>query len=118
MMYTDSGLQKGLRSILEERGIETAGMRKADIASLLKTHDDFKNQRPWLEEICSSAGHLILFFPKFHPELNWIERYWSDAKRYCRKNCDYTFETLRTVVPQGLEQVDLSSMRKYARKLV
>ncbi len=115
-MQTPEGKQKGLRTILQERGINTEQMLKADMIAVLNSHPDFANQKPWLQEICYEASHLIIFFPKFHPELNWIERYWSIAKAYARANCDYTFETLKSTVPQALDHVGVQTMRRYARK--
>jgi hypothetical protein len=54
--------------------------------------------------------------PKFHCEFNWIERYWGAAKKYTRRNCNYTWDRLMETVPHALNSVSLSSMRKFARK--
>ena len=35
----------------------------------------------------TSARQLCIFLPKFHCELNWIERFWGAAKKYARKHC-------------------------------
>jgi hypothetical protein len=87
------------------------------MVEILDEQEDFANQKPWLEEICrKNANHLIEFFPKFHPELNGIERYWSNAKAFARGRCDYTFTSLQTTVPLALNQVEVKSMRAYARK--
>lgn len=115
-MQTADGTQKGLKRILDERGIDTRNLSKADMVAILNRHDDFANQKPWLEEICNASSHLIAYFPKFHPELNWIERYWSNAKAFARSQCDYTFERLKVVVPQALDQVNVVTMRRFARK--
>jgi hypothetical protein len=48
--------------------------------------------------------------------LNWIERYWSNAKAYARSQCDYTFATLKNTVPVALDRIDVETMRRYARK--
>jgi hypothetical protein len=111
-----NGIQKGLKRILEERGIYDANMLKADMIALLDSQPDFAGQKSWLEEICINAGHLSIFFPKFHCEFNWIERYWGEAKKYVRSHCDYTFQGLKEKVPEALDRVSLSHMRKYARK--
>ena len=48
--------------------------------------------------------HKCLFLPKFHCELNWIERMWGASKAYCRANCMYTLQGLRETVPISLSQ--------------
>eukprot|EP01031_Cornospumella_fuschlensis_P026963 gene26963-32577_t len=45
-----------------------------------------------------------------------FERYWGEAKRFARANCDYTFASLQHTVPRALDQVPLSHMRKHARR--
>jgi hypothetical protein len=42
----------------------------------------------------------LQFFPKYHPEFNFIERYWGMAKRYLRERCDYSFKELQPMVPE------------------
>ena len=39
-----------------------------------------------------AQGHCVLFYPKFHCELNFIESYWCQAKWFERENCGYNFE--------------------------
>jgi hypothetical protein len=48
--------------------------------------------------------NLCLFLPKFHCELNWIERYWGAAKKYARRHCGYSPAALRKIVPIALSQ--------------
>ena len=43
------------------------------MARLLSQQDDFKDQLSMLEALITTAGHLCLFLPKFHCELNLIE---------------------------------------------
>lgn len=109
-------LQKGLRTILTERGLWRNGLLKQDALELVRNQPDFKAQKPWLNELVNSAEHEIIFFPKFHCEFNWIERYWGNAKVYARQNCNYTFEGLEQTVPVALDRVSINMMRKFARK--
>ena len=51
-----------------------------------------------------SQRHKCLFLPKFHCELNWIERMWGACKSYCRSHCLYSLQGLRETVPSSLSQ--------------
>jgi hypothetical protein len=68
-------------------------------------------------ELVESANHLVLFYPKFHCELNFIEMYWAQVKRKVRSLCDYSFESLKRTVPEVLDQVgtDVAFIRRIAR---
>lgn len=48
---------------------------------ILYNQPDFMNQKSYLEEVCEARGYEVIFFPKFHPELNCIEQCWGYAKR-------------------------------------
>lgn len=71
-MVTASGKQKGLRTVLQERSVDTSGMLKADMVKKLEAMHDFQHQRSKVEELVNSKGHRAIFLPKFHCELNPI----------------------------------------------
>ena len=54
--------------------------------------------------------------PKFHCELNPIERVWGQAKRYSRAYTNFTMPGLKRILPQALDSVSVTSIRKYFRK--
>ena len=115
-MVLADGKPKGMKIVLEERGIDTSGMKAADMRLVLGNHDDFKHEKTALEHYMQDQGQRAIYLPKFHCELNPIERVWGEAKRYTRSHCDYSFPGLeRTVVP-ALESVKVSTIRKYFRK--
>jgi hypothetical protein len=84
-MTLEDGTPKGLQRVLEERGFDVKDMRakcspvcpweneQCCMARLLSKQDDFANQVSMLEELITNAGHICLFLPKFHCELNPIE---------------------------------------------
>ncbi|CAM9343068.1 unnamed protein product, partial [Ectocarpus sp. 13 AM-2016] len=47
----------------------------------------FKAQLNKVEQIFKEAGHVCIFLPKHHPELNAIERYWGYVKHVLRRHC-------------------------------
>ena len=115
-MILPDGRPKGMKLVLEERGIDTDRMRAADMRLVLGSHEDFKFEKTALEYLLRDNDQRMLFIPKFHCELNPIERVWGETKRYTRAHCDYTFAGLeRTVVP-GLQSVRLDTIRKFFRK--
>ena len=82
----------------------------------MSLQSDFLAQKSALVETIENAGHICIFFPKFHCELNFIECYWEAAKWYTRNNCDYTWSGLQKIVSHALDYVDLITIRRFARK--
>jgi hypothetical protein len=62
---------------------------------ILNLQPDFLAQRSLVQEVIEAVGHLCIFLPKFHFELNFIEFFWEAIKRYLQENCNYTFSTLQ-----------------------
>jgi hypothetical protein len=46
----------------------------------LSQEPDFLAQREWLREVVEGAGHEIIFYPKYHCELNYIDMIWANFK--------------------------------------
>ncbi|KAF9504621.1 hypothetical protein BS47DRAFT_1374374 [Hydnum rufescens UP504] len=79
------GEVKGLQDILTEHGFDTRGMhvkcalicpfenKGCCMAHLLSRQEDFVNQTSMLEAAITERGHICIFLPKFHCELNPIE---------------------------------------------
>lgn len=131
-IFDDAGnkIAKGMREVLRERGLWKDDLRKicnkckkqqtnaTDCCAtrILNLQADFAAQLPLLHEIVEVSGHEIIFYPKFHCELNFIEQFWGAAKVYSRRHCDYTWEGLQKVVPAALDSVDLAKIRRFARR--
>ena len=73
------GLPKGLIQVLKERGIDTRKMKLDAMRKELASHTDFKEETTRIEHY---QGHICMLLPKFHCEINPIERCWAKAKRY------------------------------------
>jgi hypothetical protein len=72
---------------------------------LLSLQPDFVAQKPEIEEVIEKSSHVALYYPKFHCELNHIEYFWCQSKRYARENCNYKIDGLRETVPASLAHV-------------
>ena len=102
---TYPGWFKGMKVLIQERRVRGALLPdptklKAQCGSSMKecpkgsttccccrvlfNQPDFVDQKSYLEEVCAARGYEVIFFPKFHPELNCIEQCWGYAKRIYR----------------------------------
>ena len=87
-MTTEAGQAKGLQQTLKECGFDVRRMcvkcspvcplenDDCCMARLLSKQDDFRLQESLLEQKFKARGHLCVFLPKFHCELNPIEMVW------------------------------------------
>ena len=82
---------------------------------LLALQPDFKAQKGELQQAIERAGHLVLFYPPFHCEINFIEYFWGAAKRYTRVHYEYDIPSLKRLVPEAIEQISDQLIWKYAR---
>ena len=64
------------------------------------------------EELVRSRGHICLYLPIYHCELNPIERNWCHAKKISRQCVNGTIVKLRSVIPTSLEAVTVE-MNKF-----
>ena len=110
-MVDACGISKGMKIVLEERGIDTTGMKAKDMMELLKSFPDFKRQPTMLETYIQQRGHICIYYPKYHCELNPIEHVWCQSKKYTRAYADGTITKLRKIVPQGLISVTLDQIK-------
>ena len=54
-----------------------------------------------LEILAEKHGVILLFWPKFHCELNSIESVWCFIKQYIRRKTDRTFETMVHLIEEA-----------------
>ena len=100
-MLNAEGCQKGLKTIILERGLWRYGMKKYDALALLLQQDDFDPTKlsSILYETVNRIGAWLDFSPKYHMEFNFIKMYWDYSKREVRTQCDYEWEYLLLGVP-------------------
>ncbi len=126
--HKHAGQFKGMAKILEERGYQITskkaqcGKKFTDCPDgsvtcccrrMLYNEPDFKNVDSILEADVKAHGFQILFLPKFHCELNFIEQCWGHAKRRYRTFPHSSKEDiLEKNVIEALDEVPLISMRR------
>ena len=115
MVFPD-GKPKGLKVVLEERGVNCAGLKRAEMVAILEKHDDFANEKSLLERAIEGRGHICRFLPKYHCELNPIERVWCVAKRIAREKCRYNIVSLRQIISVVFDSISTDMIRKFFRK--
>jgi hypothetical protein len=119
---------KGMKAVLTERGLFQSGLhgkcQKCDGDNdaccnkhILELQPDFQDQKSLVQQVIEAAGHLCIFLPKFHCELNFIEFFWSAMKKYLRDNCDYTFATLKENMPKALASIQLSTIQLWEHRM-
>ena len=142
-MQNAKGEQKGLKSILEERGLWDTSMRlqctmckegvphserqarypalengsriftvRCCASYCLSQQPDFLAQREWLREWIEDRGHSLIWYPKYHCELNFLEMIWAYIKAKLRKLCNYNFAEFEEILPQVLENLPMEFVRK------
>ncbi len=112
-MVLPDGQPKGMKLVLEERGVNTRGMNAAKMREELNKFDDFQKKITILEQRIESKGHICIFIPKFHCELNAIERCWCHAKKHTRAYANGSITRLRTTVPEGLNSCSKELISKF-----
>jgi len=92
---------KGLRQVLEERGLNTTGLFQPGLIEALQNHSDFAKrtacERAHVTDIFAEAGHLVVFGIKYHSDFAHCERKWMFMKDDIRK--DRTGESLEACSP-------------------
>ena len=92
-------------------------MTCATVARYLVYHHDFATEKTIVEHYLETEGLQGCFLPKFHCELNPIERVWGQAKVQTRINTNFTIVQLRTIIDPALDSVSTDLIRKYFRRV-
>ena len=83
---------------------------------VLSQEPDFMEQKEWLTEVVNAAGFNIIFFPKYHCELNFIEMIQGWVKGHYRRTCTYNYADLKKRLPEAfLDVIPLAFIRRAAR---
>ncbi|KAJ3780523.1 hypothetical protein GGU10DRAFT_397774 [Lentinula aff. detonsa] len=84
---------------------------------VLYFEQDFVDQKSMLEEHCERQAYQIIFFPKYHCELSFIEQCWGYAKNVYRMFPTSSSEAdLEENTLKALDSVPLVSMRRFATR--
>ena len=139
-MVLPDGRLKGMKIVLEERGIwpanqkiltqwtipgDAQGQRKPKSSckyttnadcwarALLCLQVDFQAQKGDLQKKLEAAGYLVILYPSFQCRLNFIEYFWGWAKVYAGANGEYTYLALVRIVPEAHAHISNKLIWKY-----
>ena len=134
LMQTADGKQKGIKSILTERNLWVNGLKldckpckennppvdnlQCCARRILSECPDFKVDKCWLEETVESLGCSLIFLPKFHCELNFIEMLWGFVKAQLRRQCTFSFKELGERLPFQLDNIPVAFVKKVSRHCI
>ena len=110
---------KGLEKIAKERGLEYApGENLPVIRKDLMEEPGFLDAQTELQLAAQELGHVVLYLPKFHVELNPIEWIWAFVKNKLRKALPDTKSTklCKAELEKVLKQVSHDLMRRCGAK--
>jgi transposase len=81
---------------------------------VLSQQPDFLQQKEWLTETIENYEDCsIIFYPKYHCELNFIEMIWGWIKSYHRRGCTYNFADLKQGLPDTIDnRIPISFIRR------
>ena len=126
------GWFKGMKLILQERGIQLDKNTRAQCNKkafgrcknksleskccywrVMYNQKDFRKQKGALQELVEARGHICDFYPKFHPELNFIEQYWGASKYAYRSAAPSSdVKVMERVMVQSLDSVPLVQIQR------
>jgi hypothetical protein len=94
-------------------GCVTANTPNCCCCRILYNQPDFVHVKSQLEQVCNAHGYQVLFLPKFHCKLNFIEQCWGYSKRVYQQYPASSKEAdLEKNVLSALESIPLESMRR------
>jgi hypothetical protein len=72
------------------------------------------NEKTIVEHYLEFKGLQGVFLPKFHCELNPIERVWGQAKVYTRIHTNFTLVRMRKIIDPALDSVSTENTAEEA----
>jgi hypothetical protein len=86
---------------------------------MLYMQPDFANVDSILQTVAAERGFRVLFLPKFHCELNFIEQCWGRAKSVYQTYPESSREDrLEKNAISALDSISLVMMRRFANQLL
>ena len=126
--HPHAGVFKGMAAILGEWGFEGMLSKRGKCSKLkckpdvmdcccyqiLYFQPDFINIPSKLEKLCKRRRYRVIFLPKFHCELNFIEQCWGFSKHlYWQYPASSKEADLEHNVVTALDSVPLDTMQQY-----
>jgi hypothetical protein len=114
-VYDENVAQMGLFLLLCQKTRNRSGCDlglngECCATALLQSQRDFAEQKGRLQEGMEAAGHSVILYPKFHCELNFIERFWC---AYICSAITVLIVFAGQVLPAAFKSVSTASINRY-----
>lgn len=108
---------KGLWRIACELGVvqHDKHYSKAELIDILSQFECFE-KKPKLQRVIEAYCHMCMFLPKFHCELNPVERVFSVIKRFVRERCTYKMDGLTKNLSLALQCLNINQLRRFSHR--
>ena len=85
----------------------------------LAQEPDFKNEENMVTQEIHKRGHMCIFLPKFHCDLNWAENHWGRSKPFVRGICDGSWMAMCQGIwlSFGQGNIPYDLCQRFARKI-
>ena len=103
---------KGMKMVLEERGLSTAGKTGDWMRQTVGQHSNFRDKKSMIEHML-----ILAFCHVSHPELNPIDRVWAQLKQFTKAHCNYSLPSLHKNIPLESDSVTVENIRNHFHKV-
>ena len=110
------GKQRGLASVLEERGIDIEGKKLKELRDIMAQQPDFVAELSRIEQLARDHRVRIVRGVKFHPELMPIEQVNGAMKCSVRKRLTGSIVGLAEMCYETLAKLDHQFAMRFSRK--
>ena len=118
-MYTTAQdgtkVTKGMKMVLEECRVSTAGIGADWMREMLAKHSDFRDKKSMIEHVLVEKGMYLAFCQSFTLSLTQLRECGLGLSVTPKHNCKYSLLSLRKNIPLAYDTVTLENIQNHFR---